>query len=154
MVISATYAGLLTAKLSPSTQLIHVSSVSPLRDLAPNSVPRLTATLDEWDGRCTAVLADLEAQVAEVKRRAGERRRREGEVRAATEKAMLSSGDKGTGKRAAADGGVDLGEGMDPSDEHMDVDEGEVAGVRNGVSGGSQRKNARTRFGGAMRRLG
>ncbi|KAI9850555.1 MAG: hypothetical protein M1838_005477 [Thelocarpon superellum] len=155
LVISATYAGLLTAKLSPSTQVIHVSASSPLRDLRPGSVPTMVAALDEWDGRCTSILADLESQIKQIRVRAADRRRRKVELAAAVDRAVQSTGggatDKGVGKRAAADReGGGLGEQVSLGGEYMDVDGGgDATGGRNGPGGsasGSQRKNARTRI--------
>ncbi|KAK7967517.1 COP9 signalosome complex subunit 7a [Apiospora aurea] len=67
LVISAIYADLITAQLDPHNQVVHVSSVSPLRDLAPNSIPAMLASLQDWSSRCTTTLADLEAQIAAIK---------------------------------------------------------------------------------------
>ncbi|KAI1798523.1 hypothetical protein F4811DRAFT_566377 [Daldinia bambusicola] len=67
LVISAVYAGLVEAQLDPRRQAVHVSRVSPLRDLAPNSLPGLLAALHAWSDRCTSTLADLEDQVARIK---------------------------------------------------------------------------------------
>ncbi|KAK6949004.1 hypothetical protein Daesc_009076 [Daldinia eschscholtzii] len=67
LVISAIYAGLVEAQLDPRNQTVHVSSVSPLRDLAPNSLPSMLTALHAWSDRCTSTLADLEAQVAQIK---------------------------------------------------------------------------------------
>ncbi|KAK7953448.1 hypothetical protein PG988_014142 [Apiospora saccharicola] len=67
LVISAIYADLITAQLDPHNQVVHISSVSPLRDLAPNSIPAMLASLQEWSDRCTSTLAGLEAQIAAIK---------------------------------------------------------------------------------------
>ena len=67
LVISAIYADLITAQLDPHNQVVHISSVSPLRDLAPNSIPAMLASLQEWSDRCTTTLAGLEAQIAAIK---------------------------------------------------------------------------------------
>ncbi|KAI4137432.1 MAG: hypothetical protein L6R39_007295, partial [Caloplaca ligustica] len=96
LVISTIYAGLITAKLSPQSQRLDVSSVSPLRDLRPGSIPRLTSTLRAWEARCVSVLGELEAQVREVKQKALERRKREardeGAVARLVEEARKGSG--------------------------------------------------------------
>ncbi|RYP65809.1 hypothetical protein DL771_008110 [Monosporascus sp. 5C6A] len=67
LVISAVYADLLAAQLDPRNQTVHVSSVSPLRDLAPGSVPAILTQLRAWSGRCAETLSDLEAQIAAVR---------------------------------------------------------------------------------------
>ncbi|OTA68506.1 hypothetical protein K449DRAFT_429363 [Hypoxylon sp. EC38] len=73
LVISAIYAGLISAQLDPRHQTIHVSGVSPLRDLEPNSIPPTLAALRSWSRRCTDTLADLESQISDVKAAAAER---------------------------------------------------------------------------------
>lgn len=73
LVISAIYADLVEAQLDPRNQTVHVSSVSPLRDLAPNSIPSVLGALRAWSGRCTSTLADLEAQVAAIRNAAAQR---------------------------------------------------------------------------------
>lgn len=66
LIVSAVYADLITAQLDPHNQTVHVSSISPLRDLAPNSIPTMLATLQDWSSRCTSTLAHLEAQIAAI----------------------------------------------------------------------------------------
>jgi COP9 signalosome complex subunit 7 len=73
LVISAIYAGLLSAQLDPRNQTVLVSSVSPLRDLAPNSTPTLVSSLQTWSDRCTSTLDDLESQIAAIKASAAAR---------------------------------------------------------------------------------
>ncbi|KAI0126874.1 hypothetical protein BJ170DRAFT_421818 [Xylariales sp. AK1849] len=73
LIISAIYAGLLSAQLDPRNQTALVSSVSPLRDLAPNSIPSMLSSLQNWSSRCTSTLADLEAQIAAIKASAAAR---------------------------------------------------------------------------------
>ncbi|KAL7620735.1 hypothetical protein AAE478_009733 [Parahypoxylon ruwenzoriense] len=73
LVISAIYAGLVAAQLDPRHQAVHVSSVSPLRDLAPNSIPSMLTALRAWSGRCSETLSDLEAQIAAVRESARQR---------------------------------------------------------------------------------
>ncbi|KAI1191502.1 PCI domain-containing protein [Nemania serpens] len=73
LVISAVYAGLVDAQLDPRNGAVHISSVSPLRDLAPGSIPSMLSSLREWSGRCASTLADLEAQVASIKAAAAAR---------------------------------------------------------------------------------
>jgi COP9 signalosome complex subunit 7 len=73
LVISAIYAGLMDAHLDPRNGAVHISSVSPLRDLAPASIPSMLSSLRAWSGRCTSTLQDLEAQVASIKEAAAKR---------------------------------------------------------------------------------
>jgi len=73
LVISAIYAGLLSGTLDPYNQRVAISSVSPLRDIAPNSIPTMIKTLHDWSSRCTATLADLEAELAKTKQEALDR---------------------------------------------------------------------------------
>jgi COP9 signalosome complex subunit 7 len=88
LVISAIYAGLITGTLDPYHQLVTVSSVAPLRDLAPNSIPSMLSTLNEWSVRCVSTLADLEKQIASIKAEAVKRHKDETEWAAQVEKLL------------------------------------------------------------------
>ncbi len=151
LIISTVYAGLLTAKLDTLGKRVDVSSVSPLRDLRPNSVPHMVAVLDDWDKRCIGVLAEIEGQVNDVRRNAAERRRRQQEAERVIEKTMEEEGvkekGKAAGKRGAADGENTGGYDAEGGEE-MDVDDvlGR-GGARNAKRGGG-------RLGGIGRRLG
>ncbi|KAG8163584.1 hypothetical protein KVR01_006881 [Diaporthe batatas] len=70
LVISAVYAGLLNAKLNPLRSVVQVSSVAPLRDVQPGTVPSIVATLQNWSQRCDATLAEIEANIADIRREA------------------------------------------------------------------------------------
>ncbi|KAI0391481.1 PCI domain-containing protein [Xylariaceae sp. FL0594] len=74
LVISAIYAGLVDAQLDPHNNAVHISSVSPLRDLAPGSVPPMLQSLCLWSERCTSALEDLEAQIAAIKAESAKQR--------------------------------------------------------------------------------
>ncbi|KAI9806435.1 MAG: hypothetical protein M1833_003622 [Piccolia ochrophora] len=148
LVTSAIYAGLITAKLSPRTQRIHVSSISPVRDLAPRSVPRLLSALGDWDHRCMSVLEDIDAQIAGINARAVGRKKQSVERERLMAKAMAGV-DKQSVKRAADGAAEEATEGEKGMEEWMDVDEADATATR---IGGGQRKNARTRFGGGARR--
>ncbi|ORY70227.1 uncharacterized protein BCR38DRAFT_102541 [Pseudomassariella vexata] len=89
LVISAVYADLITAQLDPYNQTVHISSVSPLRDLAPNSIPNMLSSLQTWSNRCTSTLSDLEAQIAGIKADAA-RRHREVEARTVVQDKLIS----------------------------------------------------------------
>lgn len=70
LVISAVYAGLLSAKLNPLRRVVQVSSVAPLRDVQPATVPSIVATLQKWSARCDATLAEIEKSIAGMKKEA------------------------------------------------------------------------------------
>ncbi|KAH6885880.1 hypothetical protein B0T10DRAFT_86107 [Thelonectria olida] len=73
LVISAVYAGLLHATLDPARAAVQVTSVAPLRDLHPGAIPDMITSLSNWSDRCTSTLADLEAQMKEIRTNAAER---------------------------------------------------------------------------------
>lgn len=79
LVISTIYAGLITGTLDPYNQVITISSISPLRDLPPDSVPAMLSTLKEWSSRCVSTLADLERQIATIKSEAARRQKEDKE---------------------------------------------------------------------------
>ena len=151
LVISSIYAGLLTAKLDTLSKRVDVSSVSPLRDLRPNSVPQMVAVLDDWNNRCVGVLAEIEGQVREVRRKATERRKREQEHEKIVERAINDDGLKEKGRPAAKRGAGDTenGGGYDADGgDAMDVDDTLArGGARNAKRGGM-------RFSGFGKRLG
>lgn len=151
LVISCIYAGLLNAKLDTLSKRVDVSSVAPLRDLRPNSVPQIVAVLDDWNGRCVSVLAEIEGQVTEVRRRAADRRRREKEHERILEKAMADDRtSKDTGKAGGKRGAGEAGNG-----EGYDVDQGDMMDVDETLGRGGQRNAKRGgRFAGLGKRLG
>ena len=115
LVISSIYAGLLTAKLDTLSQRVDVSSVAPLRDLKPGSVPRMVSVLEDWDGRCVSVLGEIEGQVREIRRKAQEQKRRETEHEKTVAKRMGENED-GKGKLGKRGGGEE--------GDEMEIDEG------------------------------
>ena len=141
LITTAIYAGLLTATLDPAHSLVSVTSVAPLRDLAPGSLPALQATLSTWSQRCDTALADLEARVAEVKKAAVDREKLRRKKERAVEVMVQSSEEKGGSQKRGVSG---LGE-----DDMMDIDQ----------ESGSQRVTRGTKrgaggFGNFGRRLG
>jgi COP9 signalosome complex subunit 7 len=109
LVISAIYAGLVSATLDPYHKRVAVSSVSPLRDLEPNSIPAMLTTLNLWSSRCVSTLADLEKQIASIKADAQKRFKEEQEWAAHVEK-LVEGKDKekegGKEEKGAAVGGM------------------------------------------------
>jgi len=127
LVIASIYAGLLTAKLDSLSQRVDVSSVAPLRDLKPGSMPHMVHVLGDWDSRCVTVLGEIEGQVREVRRKAQDARKREMEHEKAVGKAMGDGEGKGKlGKRL----------GLGEEGEEMDMDEGGGGRTRGAKRGG------------------
>jgi len=125
LVTTAIYANLVTAHLDPLHQCVAVTSVAPLRDLAPGSVPQLSATLEAWQVRCDEVLREIEDKIETV--------RREAKVRSATEKGrealfeaeLMKLDEKdGKGGKRAASSVLEGGFGADDGGDAMEVDEG------------------------------
>jgi len=160
-VISTIYAGLITATLDPAHQLVRVSSVAPLRDLAPGSIPALLTTLKAWSGRCESTLAELEAQMAAIRaqaaRKAADKAAWDKQLaKAVDEEKTLGEGGGGSllgkkplmlttqgrpprfGKRAASNLVMDSGQDA-ADDEAMDVDD-EDDGAGEGKKRASRRK--------------
>ena len=148
LITSAIYAGLLTATLDPARSLVSVTSLAPLRDLAPGSLPALQQTLSTWSQRCSAALADLEAQAEKVKADAVQREKLRRKKERAVE--VQLSDEKGAGKRGAETRG-----GYAADEDAMDIDQ---EGGSGRVTRGSKRgAGGQERFGfggGAGRRLG
>ncbi|KAL6877046.1 hypothetical protein J3F83DRAFT_434968 [Trichoderma novae-zelandiae] len=67
LVITAVYAGLLHATLDPARQTVQVTSVAPLRDLAPGTIPDMVSALQNWAGRCRSTYGDLEVQMSSIR---------------------------------------------------------------------------------------
>jgi len=154
LVISAIYAGLLNATLDPYHQLVAVSSVAPLRDLQPNTIPQMLLTLNEWSNRCVTTLADLERQIASIKAEAKRRHKEEEEWAAYVEKLLEVKGDgkgkekeneeKGAGGLLSRIGKLGAGaaskRGMDgEDDEAMEVDDEDEEGERRGSRSAKKR---------------
>ncbi|CAJ2500416.1 Uu.00g032690.m01.CDS01 [Anthostomella pinea] len=104
LVISAVYAGLLEAQLDPRNGVVHVSSVSPLRDLAPDSIPAMLGSLQTWSGRCTSTLADLDAQIAAIRADAA-RRHTDKKAWDMAQAALMDAEKNGGGGNGGAGGG-------------------------------------------------
>ena len=133
----------MTATLDPAHSRVTVTSISPLRDLAPGSVPALQSTLAIWSTRCDAALADLEAQVEKVKSDAVQREKMRRKKERAIE--VQTSDEKGAGKR-----GPEMRGGFG-DDDAMDIDQ---EGGSGRVTRGAKRGAGTFGFGGTGRRLG
>ncbi|EAQ93542.1 hypothetical protein CHGG_01777 [Chaetomium globosum CBS 148.51] len=67
LVISAIYAGLIKGQLNPKASRVQISSVSPLRDIAPTAISGLLSSLQAWAGRCEATLESLSCQMTQLR---------------------------------------------------------------------------------------
>ncbi|KAK6069286.1 PCI domain-containing protein [Seiridium cupressi] len=172
LVISATYADLIQAQLDPRNQAVLVSSVSPLRDLAPGSIPSMLANLQEWSSRCTSTLADLEAQIKAIRDTAAARHSEKKQWQEKTDSLVaaqaVDSDNKakdgvhtrnqsnlisrataalrsGRGKRDRPGGSA--GPAVDAEDDEMDVDDDEDTddGPVDGIGGAAGKKRASRR---------
>lgn len=168
LVISAIYAELLSAQLDPFNQTVHVSSVSPLRDLAPNSIPGMLSTLKNWSDRCTTTLADLETQINAIKASAAARHQEKNAQAARTESLIRQEKDEKLGvhtrgqtnmiTRAVAnirsggrykrgsnslEAGWDDDEAMDLDDNDYEDEGGEGSSAGGSAAGGKKRASRR-----------
>ncbi|GAQ08383.1 COP9 signalosome complex subunit 7 [Aspergillus lentulus] len=104
LVTKAIYSSLITARLSPASNppFVNVTSVAPLRDIKPQSLPTMISLLTEWESRCGDVISDIEAEIAKIKSNAAKRRAKEQARAALLEKALASA--DGSAKDAAVGG--------------------------------------------------
>ncbi|KAK0893897.1 hypothetical protein LTR57_023758, partial [Friedmanniomyces endolithicus] len=124
---------------------VVITSVAPLRDLAPGSVADMIAELSAWSGRCDGVLADLEQEIAKVK--ASAKRRHAREVKAEKQRAAAEGGEKSglSGILNESKGGRTLRGLAKKGDEEieyedaMELDGGSGAG---GLGGGGKKRSA------------
>ncbi|KAJ5934891.1 hypothetical protein N7466_004438 [Penicillium verhagenii] len=167
LVTTAIYSSLITARLSPATTpaTINVTSIAPLRDIQPHSLPQMHSLLTAWQARCGDVIGDLEAEIQAVKDKAAKRAVKEATHQRALEeglerrKAVVGSGGDGPqagsgrgdaakrrgrrfwgmgNKREAED--IDQDDGFfDAGGDGMDIDEGAGAGG-SGRGNGSRTK--------------
>lgn len=107
LVISAIYAGLVSGTMDPYHRVVCLSSVSPLRDLPPASIPSMLRTLDAWSSRCVSTLAELEKQIESVKAEALKRKESINREREELDKAT-SLEKQGEGKTLDKSGQGDL----------------------------------------------
>jgi COP9 signalosome complex subunit 7 len=130
----------MTATLNPAAQTVVITSVSPLRDLAPGSVETMMAELGAWSQRCDSVLSELEAEIAKVKANAAKRRREELRVEKQV-KGVMEAEKGGTAGMSSRGGhntrGATRGyQDDDDDDDAMDVDGGlGLGGKKKGGAG-------------------
>lgn len=152
LVTTAIYASLISARLSPASNppSVNVTAVAPLRDVQPQSLPKMISNLAEWESRCGEVVSDLEAEIARVKSEAANRAAKSQARQEALDEAMKKRQDgswrknKRSGGRLGAGVGGSKRDADDIADDgffesmdgengsRMDIDEG--AGARAGNS--------------------
>jgi len=116
LITTAIYSSLITGTLDPHRQTVKITSVAPLRDLAPESIPSLIQALQQWSEQCTDTLANLDRQIESVKSSA----KREGERKARVQKIIDDKIAKAEEKREKRGGAQDEEDNFDP----MEVDGG------------------------------
>lgn len=148
LVTTAIYSSMVTGTLDPAHQVANITSVAPLRDLAPGSIPVLKATLDQWSSQCTSTLTDLEAQMASVKERARLRGQQEKKVQDKLDKMVEEAESKDVSRPKRGLGVIGGPSGfVDDDDENgdaMDLDNDGRKGNRSNKRGGF---SMMTRFG-------
>ena len=146
LVTSCIYAGLMTARLSPTSSppAVHIHTVAPLRDLRPQSLPAILQILSTWSGRCDSVVSDVESHIENIKNEARRRHtlaeKRQNVVDTAV--GSTEAADKKGGRSERTRGNKrDLDDENGESDgESMEVDEGfaDMAGGGMSLAGGAR----------------
>ena len=137
LVTSSIYAGLLIGQINPLFQRLDISSIAPLRDLRPGSVPLMIKVLEDWDKRCVVVLDGLQEEVRDIRKAALERKRKEDGIERQRAKLVDEGKGPGSGKRSVEGAG--------------EMDAGELAGGLKRTRGA---KGAAGLLGGLGKRLG
>jgi COP9 signalosome complex subunit 7 len=148
LVTTAIYSSLVTGTLDPAHQVVNITSVAPLRDLAPGSIPTLTATLDQWSKQCSSMLAELEAQIASVKQTAHQNGQQNKKVHDKLDKMLAEAETKDQSRPKRGAGALGALVDVDDDDENGDAMDLDDNGRR-----GASRTNKRGGFG-MMSRFG
>lgn len=147
LITTAIYSGLITATLDPAHSLVSVTSIAPLRDLAPGSLPAMQDTLQTWSQRCDSALAELEEQVKKVKKEAVDREKLRRKKEQAREASLQAADDKQAGNGGTKRGSTGLGD-----TDMMEIDD---EGGSSRITRGSKRgPGGAFGFSGMGRRLG
>lgn len=134
LVTQAIYSNLMAATLNPAAQTVVITSVSPLRDLAPGSVETMMAELEAWSQRCDSVLSELEAEIDKVKASAAKRRREE--VRVERQIKGVMEAERGSGQGVLGRGGHNTRGALKGQDDGDDDDVMEIDGGAGRKRGG------------------
>jgi COP9 signalosome complex subunit 7 len=136
LVTRAIYSDLVTGTLDPARQLVNITSVAPLRDLAPGTIPALAASLATWSAQCTAMLASLDADIQHVKRQAKKTGQQKERVQALVDEKMAAAEKEETSRPKRGAGALENVLNLDDEDDDaMDLDQSE--------GGRGQRRNAK-----------
>lgn len=158
LVTSAIYSGLLTARLSPTSNAprVHITSVAPLRDLRPQSMNAILHILRTWEGRCALTITDLESQISAISASAVQRTTLQRKRQEVVDTAVVQNendASKGVRSRNRLGNKRDLDERMEGEDDDdlssdeakMDIDDsGDYAGgaaTRGGFGGRGAKRN-------------
>lgn len=148
LVTTAIYDNLITATLNPSAQTVVITSVAPLRDLAPGSIGQLLGELSAWSGRCDSVLADLQAEIvgieADAVKRTAREQKKEKQIKAVTEVQEKGSSGAGTRSGGRQTSKTEVADDAD-YDDAMELDS---VSAPNGGSGSTGRKKSTAGGGG------
>jgi len=145
LITQAIYNDLINATLNPASQTVVISSVAPLRDLAPGSVSSMIEELKAWSGRCDSVLAGLEAEIekirAEAKKRALREQKTEKQVKAVMEEkgnvgGVLGAGRSGNYTSRVSNRRADGDGDDDPMELDTEQSVGSVGGKKRSGGGG------------------
>jgi COP9 signalosome complex subunit 7 len=136
LITIAIYSNIVTGTIDPAHQVINITSVAPLRDLAPGSIPALAAALTQWSQQCTNMLAQLDDEVSKIKRNAQKRGEQRNRVQLLVDERIAQAED--TEKSRPKRGALDL---KDDNGDEMEVDSGALG-------------DGRTRTGRVSKRLG
>lgn len=126
LVTKAIYTGLIAGTLDPHHQVVNITSVAPLRDLAPGSIPALAQSLTTWSTQCTAMLALLEAQIKKVKYEAQKNGTQKERVQGMVDERIAAAekeGEHGRPKRSAGQLADLLNVAEENDDDAMDLDQ-------------------------------
>jgi COP9 signalosome complex subunit 7 len=128
LITTAIYSSLITGTIDPAHKVINITSVAPLRDLAPGSVPALVASLVHWSQQCSSTLSELQKEIAGIEGNAKTRGMQEDRVRELVDAkvAQAEESEKGRSKRGA----LDLRD--DEDGDEMDVDNAPSIAARAG----------------------
>jgi hypothetical protein len=144
LVTVAIYAELIDGALDPANQIVHIDSITPLRDLQPGNIPKLTQAFDSWSAQCTDTLTDMQKEIDRINDKARAKAQRDKRIHQMFEAKVEAAGEElKQGKR-----GLDSSKGPENLlDEHGDDMEVDGEGSRSA-------RTKRSVFSGMGRRLG
>lgn len=108
LITETIYNGLINARLSPTSTppVVHITSVAPLRDLRPTSLPEILKVLQVWENRCRSVVGEIEGQIAGIRSHAVARKEEETRRQDIIDSAVLSTDASSEANTSAGVAGV------------------------------------------------